>query len=560
MASKIPEDVAYTITTGYYPEIASKVKYRKKKGTGGTGKKFIKKRGFTDVSIERERARKSKDTSITGLVGGAMEGMNLLKRMVGTRDNPEQIYYKFTGGSEQYKLYGDQVWYMHGVRKTDDINNYLKYTYGDKHPRFGQIYSRAEPKLIAEAKALAEEVFDVSVKEIEKELKGAKGTDAAEEIGFSDGEFTYMSHAEAMKLYPDQADSIRKQSMSRANPRDMVVVKDGQIVGTRDVTEMPIDKAGQHGITNVPQELKDAIKEVKGDGRRTAALRQAVIKMFTSAITKDYNPVITKLKDFAGFYRSSKASKQMGGDWSKVLKGISDKGQGANTVTTTMLGNAIGVEVAKLGLGEAHKKSTDQTSLEYVAHMLGTLNLNTNENFKQSHLVFEHENGQGVYANVPMVTDPDTLLFRTGPVADTSITSGFNATMAMSTKAGHLNRNRTREMAKNQKHAYSMTKVTGVTSSKSGQAVATANMGIAKAARPATVVTIPAVDKLEKALIKDIEGKIPDISHRLGNKGSKLQQRMHGLGKKRKLQKESGNAQFWALPYIGVLGSDYIKK
>ena len=30
MASKIPEDVAYTITTGYYPEIASKIKYKKK--------------------------------------------------------------------------------------------------------------------------------------------------------------------------------------------------------------------------------------------------------------------------------------------------------------------------------------------------------------------------------------------------------------------------------------------------------------------------------------------------------------------------------------------------
>ena len=105
-----------------------------------------------------------------------------------------------------------------------------------------------------------------------------------------------------------------------------------------------------------------------------------------------------------------------------------------------------------------------------------------------------------------------------------------------------------------------MSKVTGTTASSSGHGVATANMGIAKSARSATVITIPAVDKLEKTLIKDIEGKIPDISHRLGSKGSKLQQRMHGLGKKRSLQKESGDAQFWALPYIGVLGSDYIKK
>ena len=110
MASKIPEDVAYTITTGYYPEIASKIKYKKKKGKGGTGKKFVRKRGFTDVSIEKERARKSRDTTIQGLAGGPMAGMNLLKRMVGTRDDPEQVYYKFTGGSENYKLFGDQVW------------------------------------------------------------------------------------------------------------------------------------------------------------------------------------------------------------------------------------------------------------------------------------------------------------------------------------------------------------------------------------------------------------------------------------------------------------------
>ena len=43
MASKIPEDVAYTITTGYYPQIASKIKYKPKaKGKGATGKKYKK--------------------------------------------------------------------------------------------------------------------------------------------------------------------------------------------------------------------------------------------------------------------------------------------------------------------------------------------------------------------------------------------------------------------------------------------------------------------------------------------------------------------------------------
>ena len=329
MASKIPEDVAYTITTGYYPQIASRVKYRPKKpGKGGTGKKFIRKQGFSDVSIEAERAKVLNKIGLTrsSMLGaeaesGILKGQKLFSERTGTREDPNQVYYKFRGGSDQYKLYGDMVWHMHGSRDKDNniFTNYIKETFGDKDPQFGQIYNKMEPRLVAEAANLAEEIFDISLDAVEKELKGADGTDAAEEIGFSDGEFTYMSHAEAMKQYPEQAGSIKSQTMSRANPRDIVVVKDGQIVGTRDVTEMPLTGKGQHGIFNVPRELKEAIKEVKGDGRKTAALRQAVIKMFTNAINKDYNPTITKLKDFAGYYRSSKASKQMRGGWDKVL-------------------------------------------------------------------------------------------------------------------------------------------------------------------------------------------------------------------------------------------------
>jgi len=255
----------------------------------------------------------------------------------------------------------------------------------------------------------------------------------------------------------------------------------------------------------------------------------------------------------------------LGGDWNKVLEGLSRKSnsKGSNTVSTIALGNAIFKNYSDNLARYAHDKSTEQTAIEYIGHMLGTLNLETNQNFKQSHLVFEHDNGQGVYANVPMVTDPDTLLFQRSAVQGTSITSGYNATISMSTKAGHMNRSNSLALSKNQKHAYSMSKVTGITASSSGQGVATANMGITKGARPATVVTIPAAEELEKALIKDIEGKIPNIGKRLGDHGSKLQQRMYGLGKNRQKMTTGTNpnkTQFWALPYIGVLGSDYIKK
>ena len=395
MASQIPEDVAYTITTGYYPQIASKVKYRHKPGKGGTGKKYIRKQGFSDVSIEAERAKVLNKIGLTrgSMLGaeaesGILKGQKLFSERTGTREDPNQTYYKFRGGSDQYKLYGDMVWHMHGKRDKENniFTNYIKETFGDKDPQFGQIYSRTEPKLIAMAANLAEEIFDISVDAIEQELKAADGTDAAEEIGFSDGEFTYMSHTEAKKLYPDQAHKIENQAMSRANPRDLVVVKDGVIKGTRDVTEMPLTGKGQHGIFNIPPELKEAIKEVKGDGRKTAALRQAVIKMFTSAIDKDYNPIITKLKDFAGF--AGQKGKKMGGDWGKVLAGIAGKGgQGSNSVSTITMGNALFHGYAKNMKRHSHDKSLEQTNIEYIAHMLGTMNSATNENFKH-HISF----------------------------------------------------------------------------------------------------------------------------------------------------------------------------
>ena len=89
-------------------------------------------------------------------------------------------------------------------------------------------------------------------------------------------------------------------------------------------------------------------------------------------------------------------------------------------------------------------------------------------------------------------------------------------------------------------------------------------MGVSKGLRPTTTVHIPARDDLENELIELLtkEG-IPDISSKLGDEGSKLQKRMYGLGKNRKLRKAKwrlNQSNFWALPYIGVLQSEYIEK
>jgi len=286
--------------------------------------------------------------------------------------------------------------------------------------------------------------------------------------------------------------------------------------------------------------------------------------MFTSAITKDYNPVIRDMKAAAGIGGASGRGKMGGKGYGDVLKGLGKAvGKPDNAVSTITIGNVLGLKMKEIGFHSSHEEVARKTSIEYVAHMLGTLNLDTNSTFSQSHRILDFPNGQSLYANVPMITNPDTLLFETGAVQGTEILTGYNATLAASEKAGHMTSTKAKEVSKLQKHAFSMTKVTGTTTSSTGRGIATANLGITKSARPATVVTIPASDKLEEALIKDIQNNIPDISKRLGTKGSKLQRRMYGLGKNRKKMSKGTNpndTQFWALPYIGVLGSDYIKK
>ena len=110
-----------------------------------------------------------------------------------------------------------------------------------------------------------------------------------------------------------------------------------------------------------------------------------------------------------------------------------------------------------------------------------------------------------------------------------------------------------------------MTKITGTTYSATGRASATAKMGVTKGARPATVVTIPAKGDLELYLQRQLFDALKSNKNALkGEVGQrakkKLGERMYGLGKGRKQlrrQKNKDLAQFWALPYIGVLQSDH---
>ena len=586
---KFRDDQIFDIITGFYPDIASKIHRTKKMGKGAVGQKFITKRGFSDQTIERYRTKGLPDenqtdpwsghgsmetkSTVKGKKGTSMEGKNLWARRKGVKDDPNKIWYKFTGGSDRYKLYGDQVWYMAGIQNPKDKKNaltdYVNSVFGDRTPQFASIYRKAEKDLMQEGVAMAQEIFDQAVQQVEiavnKKGRSPQSPMSSEEMGYSEGDFEYLSHADVISKYPELADQITKVKGSMANPADLykVVTINGKatLELQQDVTEMDIEQIGQHGITQVPPELVEAIAEIKkGDeGQNLSKLKQGIIKMYNTAISKDYNPVIMETK---GLLINAIGGK--GANWEAVLKKIGEDTKGSSTsIGTGQIGAAIGQEMLKTGMMDTSEKSSKQIAIELVAHILGVMNTETSATFRQSHRVHTYKpSGIGVYASADLAVD-DELLFKDVDETTVSVLEGYSASLAQEDLTKHNIHDRGLAIHKSQKRAYAASKVTGSAASGIGATGAIAGLGVMKGLRPATVVHYPPPEKIEEALIKLIKNGIPDISSLIGKQGNdKVRKRVKGLGSNRKLTDKDNFAdtQFWALPYIGVLQSEYIEE
>jgi hypothetical protein len=607
---KFRKDQIFDIITGFYPDIASKVHRTKKMGKGGVGQKYVAKRGYSDTTIEKYQTReefmrggyrKDLDTGeitsslgslapegIIGKKGGAMEGKQLWQKRKGVKGDPSKIWYKFTGGTDQYQLYGDQVWYMAGTQNPKDkkyqLTNYVRSVFGDKSPEFTTIYRKAENELIKISTEMAADIFDKAVSQVDENLKTTSRSPqspmASEEMGYSEGDFQYMNHSQVLAAIgsgeikdPDGslAAQITKTKGSKANPADLYkIVTTGDkstIELTQDVTEMDITDIGQHGITNLPPELLATIEEVKkGDEgsvnqvANLAKLKQGVIEMYNTAISRDYNPVILETK---GLLINAVGGK--GANWEKALKQINDSaGEGGSTGTGTVhIGAALGQEMLKTGMSQTSEKSSKQVAIEQVAHILGVMGSETGASIRQSHRVHTYiPSGIGVYASADLTIDDD-MLFKAVDKDSVIVLEGYSASLAQEDLVKHGINDRGLATRIGQKRAYAASKVTGTVASGIGATAALAGLGLQKGLHPATVVHTPATGDMEDALVKLIIDGIPDISSKIGRRGKdKIGTRVHGLGKNRKLEPDGNFAdtKFWALPYIGVLQSEYLEE
>tara|TARA_Y100000310_G_scaffold338483_1_gene428239 strand:+ start:724 stop:2421 length:1698 start_codon:yes stop_codon:yes gene_type:complete len=555
---KIPKDVAYTIMTGYYPEIASKVKYGgTKKGRGRIGAKYARKRGFTGSSVDREE------------IGQLTELEKLIdpRLMITKRSDPmakftnkgfagsTRLKYRFVGGSDQYKLYGDQVWYMAGVRDNETMLKEFLQDSDLTGPQYQARYKQAQPMMVRTAVKFAKEIFDgaLDIAKLEEHFDSSFA-DSAEEMGFKDGDYSYMSIDEAVKKGYMEA----KSSASKARERDMVKLdKNNNVVATWDVTEQGITQHGQHGIIDPPKELIEAIKAIEGGtaSPHMEGIRQSVIKMYVNAITGTYNPIIEELKKIAGVGKKTTRKNP----WDHILKSVAPKGKKAGTPD---LARALNIKIPYYSMMDSYKKLDDQVGLEFVTHMLGTYNKDTNKQFAQTHRVATLPSGRKLYASVPMRTIPSTLLFDVKVVNDAVMLEGSSATTAIA--YGQTSRAKIEGdwTSQSQKQTYTKGKVgANISINNTNATYAGAEMNLRRGLATATTVNIPSGPKMTKILNAVLNGAIPNLMKLKGMSSQRLASKIYSKSPQRKnmtLHKGSMNeAMFWALPYVGVMQSEH---
>ena len=626
MAPKIPAataDTVYQIISGFYPDITSGPRVSGKvMGTkGSTGAKYKLTTGWTDSSIAKAKFEEQKaadpkfaekeflrqrEENYKGKVtvslaqrpemkhkGHEKKGLHKdLER--GERTGESIDYFRWTGGSDQFKLFGDMVWYMHAKRNSKDIEDYVK-GFGKTAPKFSNIYAKSEANLAKTARSMANEIFTKAVDNVAKILmqdkvdiwnaeqefsptgKGDVKAMSPEEMGFTVqiGGTSYMSTPEAAKTHKGVG-KIAEGSLAQV--RDMVKVVDGKVVEVIDVTEELITKGGQHGIAEGTKELTDLEKVIKKtaldttDPQAFIPIKEAVVAMFHKNIDKEYNPIIEKLQTYAA--KSTKTTKNSFDTILKEIKKNAKKGASKPTASGN-LAKAVGIKYRKAMKGKTGKDIFDKSSMAYVAHMLGTVGGLAGADFKQAHRVADYPSdgqysGQSLYAVIPMEQDPKSLLFLKPPVEQTEVLAGYSATLAMAVNNGEMSSKQALETARGQNQAWQYQRVTRSTEPRAGAAFTNAESGLRASAQHSTSVSAIAGPAFEKVLESIMQLKGPEMA-KLTKKIQPIvgdssyywnpgQGKKGGSGKRAtrlRKGKGRGGTMFWALPYIGIQQSEY---
>jgi len=574
MGTQLPQEMVYTITSGFYPELFSKdAGWKAGKGKGRKGMQWMHKRGWGKGTFKTIQGKPTLTEGWVGKFFGKLGQGQPWNKAYESLEGPQKkaikskgqelgmsqeemetrlTKAKFMGHGEMYKLWGSRVWYQHGTRDTDkslietDLTNWMK-TKKDLPVYLQNLYKDKETALIKMAKDLARDAFGEALDEsnLRKDLKSV-GAEA--DVPEEEREET---------PYTEKVDSIPSsfESITQARSADIKYRMEDGTALYMDSTEMPIHQANQHGIV---QEsiggMKEAIEAAKEGGEEELeALRQAVVKMFIANVDV-YNKQITKLITRVGAEGADKKSgiKSM----EKILKNITKANKSKDVppkdprATVAQVGAILGIDTAE--------KNSQATALKYVIHTVINLAGDANQNFRQGHLVGTIQ-GQNTYASVPMKLKNTQVgglgipqfmksVIAKDPPQGVLMLQGENHLLAIMEKDRNLADGVARETSARQKQAFMQGKICGVGAKGQQKTKANAQTNIRTRVRQSTTVTF-APKSFEKLI-----SKIPAIVGTNTKPDSVMQAGKNFMSNKRKHKLDSfGSTKFWAMPYIGLM-------
>jgi len=581
MAKQLPQEMVYTITSGFYPKLFSKKgKWTKGVGGGRKGMQHLKVSGFTEGTLKKIQGKRKEEWEATPLKA-FLESMKkgrpwdeAASRHLSTNDSSEDeirargkelgfksqremeqglTWSKFMGNTDMYKLWGSRVWYQHGnvsgnrEKMTNDLNNIDPEEFDNKDPTqfLTQLYKDSETDLIELAEALAKKVFGDALEEenLRKDLESI-----GEKADVPEEEYKELKNAEKVNSLPKK---FRDVSHARQLDVKMRMKKGSSLY--MDSTEMPLHQADQHGITKkAATELGEAIKKAKLKGKEgLEELRQTVVKVFIKNI-EYYNKRIAKLVHRA--LPDEKDKKKGMGSLIKIMKKIQKQNEKAGFKNTkasvAQIGKHLGVD-----FGE---DKAEETALKYIIHTVTNLAGKANKNFRQGHFAGVID-GQNTYASVPMrlkerrgeiIPQFMKSVVTAKPPNGVIMLQGESHAIAIAERYGILKDNETKETKARQIQAFQNGKIIGVSANNTMNAKANAEMGLSQEVRQSTVVTF------NPEHLKDLLDKIPEtINDNVGNERimKRAKAYMQGHESEYQLKDFGESSKFWALPYIGLM-------
>jgi hypothetical protein len=591
MGNNLPEDMVYSITSGFYPQLFSQFsgKFFSKKGRGRKGMQWAPKGGFSQGSLKKVQGKPKLQEEWIGEFFGKIGKGKSWKKTFGGLDTSKQSELetqaaehnisaddmegrlsksKFLGSTETYKLWGSRVWYQAGQRENKPLMDEAvtewqewvdkKFSGKDLAKYLTTQYSKQEPFLVAMAMEMANDIFKGALDEsnLREDIESV-GTESDVPEEERKERPAGTGGSEKVEAIPASWTTI-----TQARQADIKYRMENGTTVYMDSTEMPIHEAGQHGILgDTNKELVAAINAVKEGGEEAVAeLRVVVHKMFIANI-KTYNKDLLKLvkgatgRKGAGKTKGMLAIQKLLGDITKANK---KKPKGEKPVDV----RASVKQVAKIMYGEQAMLPAQETSLKYVMHTIANLAGEANANFRQGHLV-GLVRGKNMYASVPMKlgqTSEHIPEFLTKQLAlslefpdGILMLRGENHVLAFMEKDRELGSRVMVETKARQIQAFQSGRVVGVAANGQLNAAGEANVNIRTRCRPTTSVVFN--PKSLERWFRDIPSLVadnvnPEIIQERGAKFMKGKRR-HKISQNQGMPKNS--AKFWALPYVGLM-------